>query len=120
MDVSELTTVDLGVGEPYHLRYSLGGVKRLKQKFGKSLFRGELLQVDEEYLPDIIHVGLVENKEALAKEFGLPHRPISLEELEERVELSRLPDILKAFAAAIQQAFPDRPSDPTKASLTAS
>jgi hypothetical protein len=125
MDASELVAVDLGYVNPetklpwpYHLRYSMGGVKRLKQKSGKSFLRGEALQIDEEYLPDLIYEGLVENKEALAKEFGLPYRPITIAELEERVDLKRLPDVIRAFVAVIQDAFPAPVvgDDPTKAS----
>src|ERR1017187_7695918 len=103
MDASELVKVDLGNGDsPYHLRYTLGAIKRLKQKFGKSFLKGELLSLDEEYLPDVIYEGLVENRKAVAESYGLLHRPITLEALEDRIDLSMLAGVLKSFAEAIK------------------
>ena len=82
-------TVTLQDGKERVLRYSLGAAKRLKKQFGASLFTGGLKDVDEDKLPILIHEGLKQDDPSL-----------TLEQVEEGIDMRSLPVILGAFLQA--------------------
>ncbi len=60
------TPIVLADGKERHLRYSLGAVKRIKAKFGKT-FTDILGNPPEDFLPEVLMIGLVE-KEGLTED----------------------------------------------------
>jgi hypothetical protein len=58
---SSPTAITLADGKPRHLRYSLGAVKRIKEKWGKT-FDEIVKHPAEELLPAVLMEGLVEKE----------------------------------------------------------
>jgi len=52
--------VDLGDGKQHQLRYSVKSLKRMKQKLKRPMLgaKGQLLELDEELIPELIWEGL--------------------------------------------------------------
>ena len=67
---TEPTPVTFANGKVYHLRYSLGAVKRIKAKFGKT-FAEILGHPPEDFLPMALMEGIVEKEPGLTEEVML-------------------------------------------------
>ncbi len=94
---TESVEVDLGDGKLRHLRYSLGSMRRLKKKFGKTLMSSETLRsLDEDTLSDLLYEGLVE-KEGL-----------SVDDMADLIDARRIKDLVEAFSLAFSGSFPEK------------
>ena len=61
------TSIILADGKERHLRYSLGAVKRIKEKFGKT-FTEILGHPPEDFLPTVLLAGIINKEEGLTEE----------------------------------------------------
>lgn len=84
-------TISLSDNKERVLRYSIGTMKRLKEKFGESLFKGGLNNLDEEKLPVLIWHGL---------NHSLNPDPITQEQVEELIDAQMLPYVMAKFFEA--------------------
>jgi hypothetical protein len=90
--------LDLGDGKIRHLRYSLGSMRRLKKKFGKTLIAPDtLMAMDEDTIPELIFEGLVD-REGIA----------TSDELADLIDTRRLKELLEVFFAAFAGSKPEK------------
>jgi len=92
--VNKPVTITLTDGVERNLRYSLGSCRRLKSKFGASVFTGEGLKgLDEEKLPALLFEGLRDSD-------GNTPEGMTEEKLADLMAMPMLPKMLAAFVAA--------------------
>ncbi len=86
-------TITLSDGKERVLRYSIGTMKKLKELFGASLFKGGLNDLDEEKLPILIWYGL---------KHGAPGGDPTLtqDQVEELIDAQMLPYVMSRFLMA--------------------
>ncbi len=95
-------TIILSDGKERVLRYSIATMKKLKTKFGQSVFKGGLNDLDEEKLPVLIWFGLVHEDATLTQE-----------QVEELIDAQMLPYVMSRFLIAFggkpknEQPLPD-------------
>ncbi len=82
-------TITLSDGKERVLRYSIGTMKKLRDKFKASLFKGGLNDIDEDKLPVLIWHGLVHEDPSL-----------TLEQVEELIDAQMLPYVMSRFFLA--------------------
>ncbi len=82
-------TIILSDGKERVLRYSIATMKKLKTKFGQSVFKGGLNDLDEEKLPVLIWFGLVHEDATLTQE-----------QVEELIDAQMLPYVMSRFLIA--------------------
>jgi hypothetical protein len=89
--------IDLGDGVTRHLRYSLGSMRRLKNKFGSTMLsESSLMGLDEDKLAELIHEGLVEKD-------GL-----SIDDMADLIDSRRLKEIIEGFSLAFSGSMPEK------------
>lgn len=85
-------------GKERELRYSLGSMRRLRKKYGKSLLDKEaLLALDEETIPELIFEGL-QDKDGLA----------DADAVADALDTRKLKETIEAFFAAFAGAMPEK------------
>jgi hypothetical protein len=90
--------LDLGDGKLRHLRYSLGSMRRLKKKFGKTLLSPDtLMAMDEDTIPELIFEGL-QDRDGLA----------TSDDVADLIDTRRLKEILEAFFVAFAGSKPEK------------
>ena len=94
-------TIILADGKERILRYTLKSMKLLKQKFGASLFKGGLNDLDEEKLPELLLAGLNHNSAG-----GDPS--LTLDQVEELVDAQMLPYAMSRFLMAFGGSVPEK------------
>lgn len=100
--------VTLG-GREFTLRYSIGAMKRLKEKLGTSIFKNGIDALDENTMADLLYEGLHHGKG------GDPD--LTMAWLEEEVAydemIGSLPLIFKAMKGSLADAPENPPQEPT-------
>lgn len=97
LNPTDSVTITLSNGVQHELRYSLGSMRRLRKKYGKSLLDKEtLLALDEETLPDLIFEGLTD-KEGL-----------TADQVADLLDTRKLKETIEAFFAAFAGAMPEK------------
>lgn len=93
-----IVTIDIGDGVEREIRFNMRKLRELKKRFGASLLRGAaLLNIDEDQLPVLIHVGMEgDDKPSVAK-------------IEELIDMRSVPKIMRAIARAWVAATPKEP-----------
>lgn len=86
--------IDLGDGTKREIKFTLGVLRRLKAKLGKSLMNGEAFaSLDEEMLPALIHEALVEKN-------------LTEDEISEMIQVPHLERIITEIVTAYSGNFP--------------
>lgn len=90
-------SITLSDGVERELRYTLGSMRRLRKKYGKSLLdKDALLALDEETIPDLIFEGL-SSKEGL-----------TADDVADLLDTRKLKETIEKFFEAFVGALPEK------------